>query len=233
MPVRLGVAIAAVLVGAVLGAFSLIAARAGAGFSFAGESLWGAAILLIPGLAMFGVGAIYLSRRSGLLLGLLLSLTGAAWFIVEWDNPAVGSPLAFTAGLLLYAACPALVLHVVLAYPTGRLRSNLDRLVVVSGYLVTVVDDGPDPDLVLRSRLQGCATCPDNLAVVWSDPSRLNQAGVVGDEGRPGVDRPRDRAGVLALRGSKYGEAPGHGTHRRARAPLPRLRGLEVRPEPG
>jgi signal transduction histidine kinase len=30
-----------------------IAARAGAGFSFAGESLWGAAILLIPGLAMF------------------------------------------------------------------------------------------------------------------------------------------------------------------------------------
>ena len=73
MPVRLGVAIAAGLVGAILGAFSLIAARAGAGFSFAGESLWGAAILLIPGLAMFGVGAIYLSRRSGLVLGLLLS----------------------------------------------------------------------------------------------------------------------------------------------------------------
>ena len=90
MPVRLGVAIAAGLIGAILGAFSLIAARTGAGFSFAGESLWGAAILLIPGLAMFGVGAIYLSRRSGLVLGLLLSLTGAAWFIVEWDNP-VGS----------------------------------------------------------------------------------------------------------------------------------------------
>ena len=180
MPVRLGAAIAVVLVGAVLGAFSLIAARAGAGFSFAGESLWGAAILLIPGLAMFGVGAIYLSRRSGLRLGLLLSLTGAAWFIVEWDNPAVASPIGFTAGLLLYATCPALVLHVVLAYPTGRLHSNLDRLVVVAGYLVTVVVIGLIPTLYFNPVLQGCATCPDNLATVWSEPSRFNQAGVVG-----------------------------------------------------
>ena len=180
MPVRLGLAIAVVLVGAVLGAFSLIAARAGAGFSFAGESLWGAAILLIPGLAMFGVGAIYLSRRSGLRLGLLLSLTGAAWFIVEWDNPAVASPIGFTAGLLLYATCPALVLHVVMAYPTGRLHSNLDRLVVVAGYLVTVVVIGLIPTLYFNPVLQGCATCPDNLATVWSEPSRFNQAGVVG-----------------------------------------------------
>ncbi len=180
MPVRLGVAIAAVLVGAVLGAFSLIAARAGAGFSFAGESLWGAAILLIPGLATLSVGAIYLSRRSGLLLGLLLTLTGAAWFIVEWDNPAVASPVAFTAGLLLYAACPALVLHVVLAYPTGRLRSNLDRLVVVAGYLITMIMIGLIPTLYFDPVLQGCATCPDNVAAVWSDPSRFNQAGVVG-----------------------------------------------------
>lgn len=61
-------AIAAVLVGAVFGSFSLVAARAEAGFSFARESLWGAAILLIPGLAMFGVGAIYSGRRSGLLM---------------------------------------------------------------------------------------------------------------------------------------------------------------------
>jgi signal transduction histidine kinase len=179
MPVRLGVAIAAVLVGAVLGSLSLIAARAGAGFSFAGESLWGAAILLIPGLAMFGVGAIYLSRRSGPLLGLLLSLTGAAWFIVEWDNPAIGSPLAFSAGLLLYAVCPAVVLHVVLAYPTGRLRSNPDRVVVVAGYL-TMIMIGLIPTLYFDPVLQGCVTCPDNLAAVWSDPSRFNQAGVVG-----------------------------------------------------
>ena len=180
MPVRLGVAIAAGLIGAILGAFSLIAARTGAGFSFAGESLWGAAILLIPGLAMFGVGAIYLSRRSGLVLGLLLSLTGAAWFIVEWDNPAISSSIAFTAGLLLYAACPALVLHVVLAYPTGRLRSGLDRLLVVAGYLVTMIMIGLIPTFYFDPALQGCATCPDNLAAVWSDPSRFSQAGVVG-----------------------------------------------------
>jgi hypothetical protein len=129
---------------------------------------------------MFGAGAIYLSRRSGLMLGLLLSLTGAAWFAVEWDNPAIGSPVGFTAGLLLYAACPALVLHVVLAYPTGRLRSKLDRLVVVAGYLVTIVMIGLIPTLSFDPGLQGCATCPDNLAAIWSDPSRFNQAGVVG-----------------------------------------------------
>jgi hypothetical protein len=180
MPVRLGVAVATVLVGVVLGSFSLIFARAGIGFSFAGASLWGASILLIPGLAMFGVGAIYLSRRSGLLLGLLLSLIGAAWFAVEWDNPAIGSPVAFTAGLLLSAACPALVLQVVLAYPTGRLRSSLDRLVVIAGYLVTLAVIGLIPTLSFDPGLQGCATCPDNLAAVWSDPSRFNQAGVVG-----------------------------------------------------
>ena len=59
--------------------------------------------------------------------GPLLTAAGFAWFLPEWNNPAIDSSLAFTIGLCLYAACPPLVAHAVLAYPSGRLGSHTER----------------------------------------------------------------------------------------------------------
>jgi hypothetical protein len=44
-------------------------------------------------------------RRSGA-FGPLLVVAGFAWFVLEWNNPASETPLAFTTGLCLYASCP-------------------------------------------------------------------------------------------------------------------------------
>ena len=64
---------------------------------------------------------------------------GCAWFLVEFNNPGVGSPLLFTVGLLTYAACPAVVAHAALAYPSGRVAGRLERAVLALAYLSTLV----------------------------------------------------------------------------------------------
>ena len=46
---------------------------------------------------------------------------GVWWFVGELASPAVGLALAFTVGLVLSAAGPALVAHLALSYPTGRI----------------------------------------------------------------------------------------------------------------
>lgn len=59
--------------------------------------------------------------------GALLATAGLAWFLLEWNNPEIGSSLAFTLGLCLYSACPPLVGHTVLVYPGGRLGVWVER----------------------------------------------------------------------------------------------------------
>ena len=110
--------------GLAVGVVSLAFARDDPAFTFAGTSLGGDA-----GPARCRLGAPRLrarvsgSRRPGNAVGPLLAAASGAWFLTEWDNPGVGSAAAFTVGLVLYAACPALLAWAMLAYPSGRLAS--------------------------------------------------------------------------------------------------------------
>src|SRR4029079_5541761 len=59
-------------------------------------------------------------------------------------------------------------LHLGLSFPTGRLRSPLDRWLVVAGYVVFPLAFVPallfaDPDQL------GCSDCPVNLLLIRSD----------------------------------------------------------------
>jgi signal transduction histidine kinase len=78
-------------------------------------------------------------------LAVLFLATGAAWFL----GTLAGSDVALLANLgaaLLYVHRGPLV-HLLLGYPSGALRSRLDRLVVAAAYLdgvvVTVAQDEP------------------------------------------------------------------------------------------
>ena len=75
--------------------------RAHPGWWFAGESDAASALELLAGLALIGAGAAAWRRRPASRFGPLLWLAGLAWFAPEWNNPAIGSAPAFTAGLLL------------------------------------------------------------------------------------------------------------------------------------
>jgi signal transduction histidine kinase len=114
-------------------------------------------------------------------MSLLLYGTGFAWFAAEWDNPATGSAVVFSLGVALYAVCPAFVVHLALAYPSGRLGSPAARVVVVAGYAITVGVLGMASALVYSPAAHGCTECASNLLLVTDRPAlwvELNRWGV-------------------------------------------------------
>ena len=127
---RRALALGIAALGLAVGTFSLDVARNDPSYWFAGTSTVAGMAFLAAGWALVGCGLAFWLRRPGNRFGPLLTAAGFAWFLPEWNNPAIGSSLAFTVGLCLYAACPPLVGHAVLAYPSGRLGSRTERGVV-------------------------------------------------------------------------------------------------------
>jgi signal transduction histidine kinase len=160
---RRGIALAICALGVALGVVSLGVARGDPGYSLVGRSTTSAVALLAAGWALVGCGLAFWLRRPDSRFGPLLVLAGFAWFAPELSNPEVGSALAFTAGLALAAACPALVGHAVLSYPSGRLGSRLERAVVALAYTSTVLVLGVLATFFADPRAHGCNPCPPNL----------------------------------------------------------------------
>jgi signal transduction histidine kinase len=109
---------------------------------------------------------------------LLLAASGVAWLIAEWNSPAAGA--AFTAGLVLYAAWPALLAHAALRYGDRSLSGAALALQAVA-YADTLLVLGAGPALFLDARAQGCFDCPANRLLVSGHP------GAVDDLGRAGL----------------------------------------------
>src|SRR5215211_1396336 len=167
--------------GLALGAFSLVSARDDPTFSFAGSSLDGAVALLGAGWALLACGLVFWGRRPGNAVGPILIAASGAWFVAEWDNPGVGSAAVFTAGLVLYAACPPLVAWAMLAYPSGRLASWRDRVAIGVALAGAVLVLGLLPALFFDPAAAGCVQCPENI-LVMSD-----ELGLFDDLNRIGV----------------------------------------------
>jgi hypothetical protein len=126
--VRLGRAagLALLLIGVVVGGWSLAIARTAPANSLAGGSLAAELAGMLAGWSLVGAGLVAWVRRPTSHFGPLLLASGLVWFLAGWDNPGVGVTLAFTTGLVLHAACPPLVGHAALVYPDGRLQSRLE-----------------------------------------------------------------------------------------------------------
>jgi signal transduction histidine kinase len=178
---RVAIAVGVSGLAVVAGLFSLDVARDDPGFWFAGTSGTAGAAFLVAGWALVACGLAFWGRRPASCVGPLLAAAGFAWFLLEWNNPGIGSSLAFTVGLCLYAACPPLVAHAALAYPSGRLSSHVERGVLAASFVASVVVVGVLPALLFDPEAQGCAQCPRNL-VNLADNSEavreLNRAGV-------------------------------------------------------
>jgi signal transduction histidine kinase len=165
-----------------LGVASLAIARSSPGGSFAGGSTAAALALLAAGWALVICGVVAWVRRPSSRFGTLLVAAGSAWFLVEFNNPGVGSPVLFTVGLLGYAACPALVAHAALAYPGGRLPGRSERAGLLIAYTSTMLLLGLLPALVFDPAAQGCSQCPRNLLRLTSEPelvATLERAGLI------------------------------------------------------
>jgi signal transduction histidine kinase len=104
-------------------------------------------------------------RRPDTRFGLLMIAMGLGTFlsVLSWSN----HPGPFTVGELLDLLPVALVLHVFLAFPTGRLEGVPERVIVYGGYAAAIGLQ------VVRMALGGFG--PDNLLEVADEPTATEQ----------------------------------------------------------
>jgi signal transduction histidine kinase len=95
-----------------------------------------AATLLI-GWSFVGTGLFAWASRPHNRVGALMVAVGMSWMVVMLVNTDI--PLLFTIGALVSALPYALVVHLLLAYPSGRLRTTLARRVVALAYIDVTV----------------------------------------------------------------------------------------------
>jgi signal transduction histidine kinase len=149
-------------------------------FSFILAVPHGMVLLFLAGSSLALASTLHGLLRPGVQLELLLSVAVCAWLVAEWDNPAAPA-LAFSTGLAFAAATPAVIAHLALAYPSGKLRGRLDRAVVAIGYVSLIGTVGLAPSLFYTPETQGCFGCAHNMWGRWDDPrlfATLGRAGV-------------------------------------------------------
>jgi signal transduction histidine kinase len=157
------------------------------------------AVGLLVGWSFIGTGLFAWWRRPGNRTGALMAAAGFAWFCdgLSYSN----DDAVFTAGIALDALFPAFAAHLLLAFPTGRLGSRAERVIVGAGYFVVTVLQVPSllfeerawrPAQPARGRVRPGPLRPARR--------RAGRRRARGHCGRPGAAR-----GALARRGA--GEA--------------------------
>jgi signal transduction histidine kinase len=165
---RLAAAPVALAVG--LGALA-VAQGPGRFTTYAGRSGLTATLIVAAGLALVVAGLVTSFSRPAGRIGDLAVLAGLVWFAPVWVGWDKGLPLVRSLGMLVAGFTFPLLLHLVLAYPSGRLRGAVARALVAAVYLEAALaalgqarfrDPFFDPNC--------WANCSDNLFLLRSLP---------------------------------------------------------------
>jgi signal transduction histidine kinase len=132
---------------------------------------------LFIGLSFTGSGLVAWWRRPDNHTGRLLVLVGLTFYIGALTE--AGNPTLFTIGTLLNAVSVAALVQLLLAYPSGFLRTATDRRIVGASYavvligLLAILTVDADP-------AEGACPggCPRNVLLIWDEPTA---ARVIGD----------------------------------------------------
>jgi signal transduction histidine kinase len=159
---------------------------------------------LLVGWSFMGTGVFAWWRRPGNRTGALMVAAGAAWFATGVS--ASDDDVLFTIGIALDGVFPAILGHLLLAFPTGRLQTRAERLVVTAGYVVVTV-------LQVPALLFEQPGEPRNLLIVHGDQSLSDALDATQFVAALGVILAS--ASIIVRRGRGAGEA-----QRRALAPV-------------
>jgi signal transduction histidine kinase len=123
-------------IGLALGLGALAVAQGPGRFTtYAGHSSVATTLALVAGFALVLAGLVVSFSRSSRLIGDLTLLAGFAWFAPVWVGWEGGPPLIRSLGMLAAGFTFPLILHVVLAYPHGRVQLTAGRVVVGTAYI--------------------------------------------------------------------------------------------------
>ena len=89
---------------------------------------------VVAGFSFVVAGVVGLAHRRLRRVGFLMSAVGWTWFAYELGY--IYQPLPYTIARLSAGFWQPLLAHLAIAFPSGRLRSRLDRLVVTSAYVL-------------------------------------------------------------------------------------------------
>jgi signal transduction histidine kinase len=105
------------------------------------DPLWVFVLYPAAGLVYVVAGVVAWWRRPSNRLGTIMVFAGLVILVVNLG--AFDVPVLAAVGLVLAVLPLAVVVHLVLAFPSGRLRSPLARWTVASGYVVSLVFEVP------------------------------------------------------------------------------------------
>jgi signal transduction histidine kinase len=131
--------------------------------SQADRGLW-IALLIVVGGGFIGAGLFAWYRRPDNRTGALMVATGFAWCLCVLARSDV--PLLFSLGLVFSNLFVATAIHLLLAFPSGRLAKRRDRWLVGLAYGLTTVGTLP---MALSLKTEGkaaCEGCPDNVFAI-------------------------------------------------------------------
>ena len=135
------------------------------------------------GLAYIASGLVARTRRPDNGTGVLMILVGFAWFFAAL--PTANVDLFFTIGLALTGVFIGFLAHLLLAFPSGRLSSRVDRVLAATMYAFVsslpiaflLFDDGE----LSNTACETGTSCPDNLLATFDAQPVANAiAGVYG-----------------------------------------------------
>ena len=121
-------------------------------------------LALTLGWAFIGAGLYAWWRRPENRVGALMTMVGFVWFLGALTSAE--SAWAFTLGLALNSLWIAALVHMLVAFPTGRVAPGLERNVVRLGWIAVLI---LSPLSLLVFEDPDCGDCPDNVLLVWSN----------------------------------------------------------------
>jgi signal transduction histidine kinase len=125
------------------------------------------------GAAWIGAGLVAWARHPELRIGPLMAAVGIAWEMQEtWWPAAAPSTLSY----LLQDLSLAVGTHAILAFPSGRLQSRFERVLVAASYATVLV--GNLAEVLFDDPVrEGCDQCGRNLLLLHFAPSVADAAG--------------------------------------------------------
>jgi signal transduction histidine kinase len=103
--------------------------------TYAGHSGLAASLTVTAGLSLVAAGLVTSFSRPAGRIGDLAVLAGLVWFAPVWVGWDKGPPLVRSLGMLAAGFTFPLLLHLVLAYPSGQLHGTAARTLVLAVYL--------------------------------------------------------------------------------------------------
>jgi signal transduction histidine kinase len=158
-------------VAAAVGVCAAVAATAGAVALARGDARAQSTVLavttIVAGCTFVAGGIVAWLRRPANLTGPLMMATGFLLFANSMAQAQQSLP--FTIGLVIGAVPAAVVAHLVLAFPDGRLHSGAERLVAAAAYVVVMPLQIAMLMFMGFENVSGCP-CPDNLLLIRDAP---------------------------------------------------------------